>query len=150
MISFPVKVMSERHTCSVAFRVVPSGGGGKTKTSLNYWDIKLSPTSSGSANNVRSERMGSQVWFSWGALALAKQLFSLRIPSKESGERPVGTSLSFYSSCLWRARLPGNQVSGSLCAYIRLGNVAVLKLSVAGTYTEMPWGLENYVFNSSQ
>lgn len=69
---------------------------------------------------------------------------SLKVPSKQSGERPFGISHSFPYSCMWRAWLPGNQVSGSLCACIRLGNGAVLKLSVAETYTEMSLGLENY------
>lgn len=97
----------------------------------------------------RPERRGS-CQFLMGSFGSCIVTLSLRVPSKESGERPFGTSLSFYSSCLWRAGLLGNQVSGSLCAYIRLGNVAVWKLSPVETNTEMPCGLENYIFNSSQ
>lgn len=82
-----------------------------------------------------------------GCFSPGEVTLSLKVPSKESGERPFDISHSFPYSCMWRAWLPGNQVSGLLCACIRLGNVAVLKLSVAETYAEMSLGLGNYFLN---
>lgn len=139
--------MSECYACSHGFQGGSKRRGREDKSIPNYWDIKPSSASSGSPNNVRSERKGSQVCFSWGCFSPGEVTLSLKVPSKESGERPFGISHSFSYSCMWRAWLPGNQVSGSLCGGIRLGNGAILKLSVAETYTEMSLGLENYFLN---
>lgn len=96
----------------------PRAGGGERKSVPDYWGLRSTP-SSDCASKVKLEDGFSSLCFSRGTLALARRLFPCDFLLTKQVKGHLASAGSFCSGCLWRARLPSNQVclQFSLCLH---------------------------------